>query len=860
MILHWLSTAWRSLIANPLFSLITIISLSIGCCGALLAGANIKQHLSFETGFADAEDILLIRTRSGPNPNSKHPMAQGNRFAKPGTFNYAVRPGLKPLIEGKVREMEAVTMVAFEDPHIAKEKGEDPGEVIATVHRSFFDVFEHRFVEGTKESAFATPESVVLTRERARELFGDQPALGKTLRVGKREDESIKRVGAVVEAPAQPTMFNYTMLTALPGTGAANANIGSEWTDGGLYIRIKHGTDRRAFIAEADTIIHAIYMESLKTILPRMSAQTAEAGLPPMTLEDFFVEVSAIPLTQIHLAPPETTGVPTAGEISMLLVLGGAALALLAVSGFNYVVLSLARALRRRREVGVRKVLGAGAGAIARHYLAEAGLLTALSLALGFGLAELLQPWFARTLGQPELLFNLYDPAFLLAVTVAFFTLVLLVGAYPALYLANIRPRAGLENAEDGGGGLRRHITNGLLGLQIAAATVLLATALTMAAQARYVAARPLGFNAANLYSILAPCPVLMSLTRASHNPACMAALNRVAHETLGIKRAAFSSNANIFTENDPLPITVPGRPGIAGEGYSMAVDADFLNVVGAKLIAGRMFDPNSAYDRIVIDAYPDYPKPKFERVPVIVTRAMAPVVGADTPEQALGKRFMISQSFWTDSYEIIGVVEDWHQRSLKHAVSPVVFIPGGASMRVIAEIDDKDFPAVLEALTPPGGFAYENGTFHLEVTSLAQSFEKTYAADRNLMGAVLGFAALAIFVACLGVYGLSSFDMRRRVREVGIRKALGASPRRVAGMMFWRQLRFAAIASVAAWPFAWWVASAWLESYVYRTSLGPAVLPAATLVILAFVALAVGLNTARAAAIRPSFALRTAT
>jgi putative ABC transport system permease protein len=143
---------------------------------------------------------------------------------------------------------------------------------------------------------------------------------------------------------------------------------------------------------------------------------------------------------------------------------------------------------------------------------------------------------------------------------------------------------------------------------------------------------------------------------------------------------------------------------------------------------------------------------------------------------------------------------------------------------------------------------------------SLSDAYSQAYAADRNLMGAVSGFAALAIFVAALGVYGLTAFDMRRRVREVGIRKALGATPARVAGMMFWKQMRFAAIASIVAWPLGWWISSGWLETYVYRTSLGLAVLPVASLIVLAFVALAVGLNITRAAAIRPSLALRTAT
>jgi putative ABC transport system permease protein len=145
-------------------------------------------------------------------------------------------------------------------------------------------------------------------------------------------------------------------------------------------------------------------------------------------------------------------------------------------------------------------------------------------------------------------------------------------------------------------------------------------------------------------------------------------------------------------------------------------------------------------------------------------------------------------------------------------------------------------------------------------VTPLETAFENTYEADRKLMGTISGFAVLAILVAGMGVFGLSAFDMRRRVREIGIRKALGASPGRVAGMVVSRQIAFAGIASVLSWPLGWWIANEWLSGYVYRTSLGPVVLPVASVIVVAFVVAAVGLNALRASAIRPSNALRTAT
>jgi putative ABC transport system permease protein len=292
-----------------------------------------------------------------------------------------------------------------------------------------------------------------------------------------------------------------------------------------------------------------------------------------------------------------------------------------------------------------------------------------------------------------------------------------------------------------------------------------------------------------------------------------------------------------------------------------MAVDAGFLPLVGAKLLAGRLFDRNSAYDHIQIAAYPTYPKEKFDAVPVVVTRAILPTLGVDTPQEALAKRFMIGNSLWTKSYEVVGVIENWHQRSLKFDVSPIVFVPGGSIMHPVAEIDEADVPRIQQQLAPVGGgFQGDFGPFRVTVTPVSRSFQDAYVADQKLMGAVIGFAALAILVAALGVFGLSAFDIRRRVREIGIRKALGAAPATVAGMVMGSSLLSAAVASVLSWPLAWWIADAWLTGYVYRTSLGLAVLPVASFIVLVFVALAVGLNTIRAAAIRPGLALRTAT
>ncbi|HEV7690466.1 MAG TPA: FtsX-like permease family protein [Hyphomonadaceae bacterium] len=865
MILHWLVTALRSLIANPLFSAITIASLSVGCAGALLAGANIKQHLSFERHLPHADHIFLARMRDDP--------AQGTMFAsgrppvRDNEFPYELSPAVKPAIEGRVPGMAALTrLLTFGGSPLLDKNGESiPGKLFL-IEPDFFDVFNMEFVEGNPATALAAPLSIILTQSKAKQIFGGEPALGKE--VPGTEGRTF-RISAVVKDPPPTTHLRFDMLASLLNWSngeVATMRWGSSFGPGSLYIRAADDVDRDTFMATANAAIKAAYTGGMMAGMPEMNTQLAKEGLPLIKSTDVEIRVSLLPITDIHLSPHDATGIFSIGDVTMLMTLGGVAGALLAVSAFNYVILSLARALRRRREVGVRKVLGASGGAVTRQYLAEAGLVTLISVALGFGVAELLHNWFARALGQDESMFNLYDPIFLAGALGGFLLLAILVGAYPALYLAHIRPRAGLASGGDEGvGGIGRSITAGLLGLEIAAATVLLAVGLTMAEQARYVAARPLGFKLAGLYAITTGCGRGSTREHASANLPCSAALDRAVRDTPGITAMAYSSNPSILTDAQPMPITRPGGNEPLGNGFPMSVDAGFLPIADAKLLAGRLFDANSAFDRRLINAYPTYPAEPFDSVPVVITRATLPVIGAATPEAAIGQRIMIGTTRWAKSYEIVGVIEDWHQRSLRHAVSPIVFIPGGTMMMVIAEIADTDLPSVQEKLTLLKGFATgaQQGNspemMKLTVTPLQTAFEKSYDDDRKLMGAVTGFAGLAMLVAGMGVYGLSAFDMRRRVREIGIRKALGATPAKVAGMVLRQQVLFAGISSMLSWPIAYWLSNGWLEQYVYRTSLGPVVLPVASAIVVGFVALAVGLNTARAAAIRPSFALRTA-
>jgi putative ABC transport system permease protein len=537
--------------------------------------------------------------------------------------------------------------------------------------------------------------------------------------------------------------------------------------------------------------------------------------------------------------------------------------------------------------VAVRKVLGADQGALVRHYLAESAIVTAISLVIGFLLAELLHPWFARTIGQPETLFDMFDPIFLSSSLIVFALLALAVGAYPAFYLANTRPRTALgEGGSASPGRMSQWVTGGLMGLQISAATGLLIVSLTMTAQASFIENRWLGFETKDRYQVFAPCPFSAQMPQeelAKMQTRCRTGTRALLSHATDISQPAFFDGLLIGGEPQLQPFGRSAKGEKLGEATMMRVDLDFLQTMGSRLVAGRMFDAASAYDKALSDyntamlarmkttvqtdgqgrtmvfmtseemnSGPVRPA----RVPIVVSAAILPSLGVQTPDEAIGQQ-IASQPNSQYALEIIGVVEDWNSRPLKFAVSPIIFVPQGGNQAVV-EIGRDSLESVQTQLTQAWRDYLGNApNANVQLRPLAQTLEASYRADFQLMRAVTTFALVAIAVAGLGVYGLSAFEMRRRVREIGIRKALGASPYAVGALAIGRALVFAAIAALIAWAPGFGLANAWLSDFVYRTNLSWIILPMATLIVVAFVALAVSLSAVRAAAIRPGLALR---
>lgn len=835
MIAHWMVTSWRALKASPVFTLITIASLSIGCCGALLAGASIQQHVAFERWNPMAERIVLLRYGGTP-PGSAAPAAVGDYLFTT----------VKEAIAARVPDIEAQTIVV----HGASEAGVEMtpargGERLARpllTDADFFKLFPVRFLEGDAASALQQPGHIVLTESEARRRFGNASALGQTI-----DDPKVRAAGPVV---VDGVIVDFPRNTRLSGDYIMRfSDLASDMgmpldqffqiEGGSHYLKLKPGVAAANFSSTGPVQI--------------------KAAISAKEMGD--TRISLVPLTDVHLAPRLVTGLVSTGDMSLLLTLAAAAGALLVVSAFNYVLLSLARNVRRRPEVAIRKVLGAAHSQLVTQYMAESAVITLISLIAGFCLAELTRLAFAEAIGQPSNLFDLYDPAFLAWAFVGLICLSVLVGIYPAFHLASIRPRTalGTANSSSAISLTARWFSGGMVGLQVAAATVLTIIAFTMTAQADYVAKRPLGFDAHGSYVLRAFCPQNEGNTfDYASQQICLERFTSKVATIPGVDAVGFSTlDADFVADKTLSKIQASAASEEIGRALQVRVGANVLQMLNAKLLAGRLFDERSAADRQLLEYDRVAGSPEPDRVPGIITRAMLPMIGATSPQEALGKAFFIQVHERAKSIEVVGVVEDWHQRSLRSAVSPIIFLVGQGPRtypvaRIASGAIDKVTPLIRQAWAEqtgqPGG--------SLSVASVETAFSQAYASDRSLMWAVTAFAGVAIFVSALGVFGLSAFDMGRRVRETGIRKVLGASTLDVAGGILLGRLTRTVIASMVAWPFGYFIAQQWLLGYAYRTDLTFFALPLASIVVTLTVALAISINLVRTSIVRPAKAL----
>jgi len=806
---HYLKIGFRKIKRQKVYSLINIAGLAAGlaCCAVIIL--YVANELTYDNFHPDAGRLYRVAA---------------HLKIKVGEFWEAPTLGpLGPALKAKFPQVEMAGRIV-PPPENASHV------LVVRDDRRFFEkriwfadpeilrMFRVPFVQGPSETALAAPYAAVITESLARKYFGGQPAWGKTIRVeidydrGSVEARDFTITGIVKDPPLN-THFKYDALLSMATLRANVPEFEEDWRayhSTYTYLRLAPGVGREDF------------EKRIQGIVPKASPQ-----------DDSLRELFLQPVAGIHMNSRLLREIDPPGNWNYVYIYSLIAFLILLVGVMNFVNLSAALASTRTREVGLRKVVGARRRQLVRQFLGESFLITLLAFLVALGLARLLLIPFNRMAGTEISLAGLGRPAVLLPLLGLLALVGFGSGFYPAVILTAFQPASVFKGRT--ASALRGALLQKILVVgQFTISVFLVICTLTVFRQLGFMRGGALGFEAEQKL-------VLRVKSGLEHL--------RRDHETI---RKDFLRNPAVT--GAAVSSTVPGDPFTSGyylttraEDYQnaprlkvIAVDYDFLPEFGIKMAAGRPFNRNLGSD---------------ERGAFVVNMAGAKALGFATPEEALGKSFQAHYNRLTK--QIVGVTDDFHYRGMKELVEPLILDLESSLMSAITlsvrteKMNDlmRFVRGVWEANFPGVPFEY---------SFLDENFDREYRYEEQ-MGRMLGtITTLGIGVACLGLFGLASFVVMRRQKEIGVRKVLGASTADIVGLLTRAYVPLILGAVALASPVAWYAMNTWLRSFAYRIDVGWLVFAAAAAGALLIALVTVGIHAVRAAGVNPAVSLHT--
>ncbi|HDJ33891.1 MAG TPA: ABC transporter permease [Bacteroidetes bacterium] len=667
-----------------------------------------------------------------------------------------------------------------------------------------FDVFSFELVRGDPASVLTHPNSLVVTRSLAKKYFGAEDPVGKVLVDG--HGRSFEVTGLMEDVPRNSHIRFSGLISRT--THPPDDEIGS-WGNFGVYtyLLLRDGTDYKAF-DEKLTGINRKYVDPI--------------------FEQFGITIDYIlqPLTSIYLHSDAEGESGQTGDIRYIYIFSMVAFFMLLIASMNYMNLSTARSTRRSREVGMRKVLGSARSSLVVQFLTESVMMTLLALVVSVLLVIMLFPSFNQLTGKS------FNPAFLVRASVLLSLLGIVVfvgvlgGSYPALYLSRFKPLVVLRQ-DTGSGRSGFMVRKILVVLQFAISLALIVSTWVVYRQLTYLKGIDPGFDKENVVIV-----ELENRRMMQQYPVLREKLMAIP----GVVRVS-SSNAQIGQGSGKLLMQVETPEGMVERGVNLAtVDFDFVETMGIQILEGRDFSREFMSD--TTDG-------------VIINETMARRFNWEEP---LGKKIAIQGSD-NPPARVIGVMKDFYQKGLYNPIETFMLVlrPNGYYANI--RIDGRNREEVLEQIRQAWQEMYPDRPF--EYTFLADNFDEQFRADEKRAQIFTLFSLLIILIASIGLFGLASFTVEQRTREIGIRKVMGASSSVIVRLIVKEFLWLILISMAIGFPVAWYFMGRWLENYAYPTDLSPWIFAGTAGLALVVTALTVGNSTLRAAHTNPANVLR---
>ena len=811
---NYFTTGLRILTKNRTYAAINIAGLAIGLAACLMILLYVRYETSYDAWLPDADRVYQVQ--------SIHTDPQTGEVSRnQGTHGAVVVPLAKDF-----PQIEAISRADGESP-VFLQNGQATFAPMLLAEESFFHVLQLPFLHGNRATALRGMDSLVLSRSEAVRRFGTENPVGRTVTAVRRGEQYSLRVTGVFEDVPRNSHLNLQMVGRIGERDIAECGWGC--INGNVYLKLRPGADPEN--------IHRQMPAWEKRNIPPV-----DVGGKKVSEGDAF-DWRLVKVRDVHLSGAEGEAERPGNDRSTILTFAIVALLILGMASVNFVNLATARASQRAREVALRKVLGASRRQLIVQFLGESMLISGVALLLALALVELLLPALSTFL-DADLSLHYFGAGGVLLPALALLLVVGLAGGlYPAFYLSRYQPatvlRANKSTAEPHGSGRLR---NALVVGQFAVSIGLIVCTAIVYSQTSFARQTDPGYRREGLIQIA-------NMTRAAVIDQTETVIREIA-KVPGVRNVAGTDITVASGTILNTRIEVPGRSDPLTIGW-YAVHPDLFDTMGIELLAGRKLSRTFANDNGWTPYEPAEAAAAAEQalrqrgLNVVVNRLAARQMGFNRPVDAIGKQVKMGQG--TDGMlplTIVGVVEDRRFRSLREPVEPMIFHDRGIYRSLVVHYESADprqvarsIEAVWKRLAPDLPFEFDYADDELS---------QLYIVDEARAQAFGGFAFLAVFIACLGLFGLAAFTAERRTKEIGIRKVFGARVRDIVRLLAWQFSKPVILANLLAWPVAWWVMRDWLNGFDARVPLGPG-----PFIVAGAIALAIALGTVSGHAIR---------
>jgi len=793
MIKNYFTTAIRNLFHNKVYSFINIAGLSLGLACAMLIILYLKDEVSYDRFHANGDHIYRIFSQMTT------PDGQVRRMGITGDIQ-------GPRFTAKIPEIKAFVRVQGGYADIKKGTDISP-QPLLMVDSNFFSLFSFPLLNGNPKTALLQPNSVVLSEDAAKKYFGSNNPIGKTMLLKRNEQFEPYMVTGVAKRCPQNSSIQFDML--LPKKVSPESEHGNQsWSSffQNTYVLLYPRANIKT--------VEGKMTKTFKDDAPELVKQMEEAS--HMKVNGLYM---LQPLTDIHLSNNmDRYDISGASSLAYSYILSGIAFFILLIACINFVNLTVARSLKRAKEIGIRKVAGGSRKQLIIQFLGESFILCLAAFVFAIVMVQLLLPIFNRLSNKALAVYYLLDIKLVAAYIFLFIITSLLAGFYPALVLSKYNPVETLYSRFTFAG--KNYLQKSLVVLQFTLAAFLISATFTIFSQFNFLTTQKFGYDDSNL--------VLVNKIGLKREEARL--FKEELMKSQHIVGVASKDNGYAF---NPGKINGGTEIGFA----NVAIDESYLPLLKIPIVKGRNFST-------------DFPSDSSQAV--IVNEDFVKKAGWKEP---IGQELIINEN---KKYKVVGVVKDYHLLPLKEEIGPEVLSmkgPDGYGMAYIKIKPNRETASlqhiekIFKKLFPLNPFSF---------TFKDQENLKNYEAEAKWKQLMLFGAILTIFISCIGLFGLSVLSAEKRTKEIGIRKVLGASVGIVVTILSKDFLKLVAIALLVSMPLSWLAASRWLQNYPYRITLSWWMFAGAGLLVVLIALTTVSFQAIKAAVANPVKSLRT--